>query len=48
MENIRSRDAGEIWSTPLAKTVEKKVIMMGTMTAQIKPVSKKMQRLSEK
>ena len=47
-ENKRRRDPGEIWITSLATTVEKKVIMLGTMTAQLKPGSKKMQRHSEK
>ena len=47
-EKIRSRDPGEIWTTSLATTVEKKIIILGTMTVQLKPGSKKMQRLSEK
>ena len=47
-EKRRSRDPGEIWTTSLATTVEKKVIMLGTITAQLNPGSKKMQRLSEK
>ena len=45
-ENIRIRDPGEIWTTSLATTVEKKVIMMEPMTDQFKTGSKKMQRLS--
>ena len=47
-EKRRSRYPGEILTTSLATTVEKKVIMLGTMIAQLKPGSKKMQRLSEK
>ena len=47
-EKRRSRDSGEIWITSLATNVEKKVIMLGTMTAQLKPGSKKMHRNSVK
>ena len=47
-EKKRSRDPEEIYTTSLATTVYKKVIMMGTMTTQIKPVSKNMQSYSEK
>ena len=43
-EKRRSRDPGEIWITSLATTVDKKVIMMRKMTAQLKPGSKRMQR----
>ena len=45
-EKRRSRDPGEIWITSLATTVEKKVIMMGTVTAQLNPRSKRMHRHS--
>ena len=41
-ENRRSRYPGEIWTTSLATNVEKEVIMIGTMTDQLKPGSKKM------
>ena len=47
-EKRRIRDPGEIWITSLATTVEEKVIMMGTITAQLKIGSKKMQRHSVK
>ena len=47
-EKRRSRYPGEIWTTSLATTVENNIIMLGTMTLQLKSVSKKMQRLSEK
>ena len=36
-EKRRIRDPGENWITSLAMTVEKKVVMLGTMTDQIKP-----------
>ena len=44
----RSRDPGEIWTTSLATTVEKNVIIMGTMTARLNPGSNNVQRHSEK
>ena len=44
-EKRRNRDPGEIWTTSLATTLEKKVIMLGTTIAQLKPGSKKMQKL---
>ena len=47
IEKRRSRDPGEIWTTSLATTLEKKIIILGTMSAQLKPVSKTMQKLSE-
>ena len=47
-EQIRSRDPGEICTTSLATTVEKKLVILGTIISQLKPGSKKMQRLSEK
>ena len=42
----RSRDPGEICTTSIATTVEKNVIMLGTTISQLKPGSKKLQRLS--
>ena len=47
-EKMKSRDPGEIRTTSLATTVEKKVIILRTMISQIKPGSNNMQRLSEK
>ena len=47
-ENISSRYPGEIWTTSPATNVKKKVIILGTTIAQLKPGPKKMQRLSEK
>ena len=47
-EKRRSRYPGEIWTPSPETNVEKKVIMLGTTIAQIKPGSKKTQRLSEK
>ena len=47
-EKRRSRDPGEIWTTSLAMTAKKKVIMLGTTIAQLKPGSNETQRLSEK
>ena len=38
--NRSSRDPGEIWTTSLAKIVEKNVIMLGTMNDQLNPISK--------
>ena len=46
-EKRRSRDPGEIWITSLTTTVEKNDIMMGTVTDQLKPTSKRMERHSE-
>ena len=46
-EKRRSIDPGEICTTSLATTAEKKVIMLVTMTSQLNPGSKKMQRHSE-
>ena len=43
-EKRRSRDPGEIWITSLATTVDKKVILMGTMTDQLKLGPKGAQR----
>ena len=42
-ENRRSRDPGEIWITSLVMTVDKKVVILVTVTAQLKPISKRMQ-----
>ena len=47
-EKISFRDPGEIGITSLATIVEKTVIMLGKMTAQLTPGSKKMQRHSGK
>ena len=46
VEKISSRDPGYIWITSLATTVEKHVIILGTVTSQLKPSSKRMQRHS--
>ena len=45
-EKRRSRYPKEIWITSLATAVEKNVVILGTMTAQLKPCSKRMQRHS--
>ena len=45
-EKRRSRYLGDIYITSLATTVEKKVIVLGTMTDELKPGSKRMQRHS--
>ena len=45
-EKRRIRDPGEIWIISLAMTVDKRFIVMVTMTAQFKPGSKRMQRRS--
>ena len=45
-EKRGSRDPGEIWITSLSTNVEEKVVIMLTVTVQLKPISKNMQRRS--
>ena len=43
-EKRRNRDPGDIWTTLLAMTMDRKDIILGTLIYQLKPSSKRMHR----
>ena len=45
-KKISKRDLGEIWITLLTTTMERKATILVTVNTPLKPISKKMPRLS--